>query len=604
MGKAKLFDFGDDAAWRKRFLVPKVQVASTALRNAKKGVVSTDKDGVMQLYAWDIASGDLQQRTGLPSGLRSGIISADGEWIVYQHDAGGSELGHLNRVSWNGGEPVDLTPDLPDYSVSFMTSSSSSDLIGFTYADKDGFHSRAQKLDGSVLFTVDKPVISNGPIFVSGGEYAVILTAEQSGTTDYAIEVRDAMTGELVEELWDGEGVDMNVGHDSRIRGDGWLLISSNKTGYERPGLWNPKTLERRDFAAALGQIPGDLRPVDWSPDGRYILLTNIYRAEQQLYVLNLENDEVQELPIPAGTISGAGFRDSSITYVYQNAERPSEVCEISLERREVNVLLQLSDVLPGRPYKSVFFNSADGTEIQAWLATPEGEGPFPTIVHTHGGPRGVATNFFSPAAQAWLDHGFACFTINYRGSTTFGADFMNAINGDLGNLEVQDVEAGVNWLLENKIADPSALFKTGASYGGYLTLQSLGKLPELWAGGMAVVAIADWNLMYEDQSDSLRGFQRSIFGGGPDTMSEQYTKSSPITYLEDVQAPLLIIQGRNDTRCPSRQMEKYLEKADKLDKKVSVHWFEAGHGSLAKKDQIAQQQMAMEFVEGILQER
>ena len=104
-----------------------------------------------------------------------------------------------------------------------------------------------------------------------------------------------------------------------------------------------------------------------------------------------------------------------------------------------------------------------------------------------------MQTNGWSPASQAWLDQGFAFFSPNYRGSTTFGYDFQHAIDGVLGELEVQDIAAGVKWLIDNGIADSNAIFKTGGSYGGYLTLLSLGKRPELWAGGMAMVAIADW---------------------------------------------------------------------------------------------------------------
>ena len=88
-------------------------------------------------------------------------------------------------------------------------------------------------------------------------------------------------------------------------------------------------------------------------------------------------------------------------------------------------------------------YQSGDGTPIQAWLVTPEGEGPFPTIVHTHGGPTAVMTETYNPSFQAWVDHGFAVFSINYRGSTTFGKEFARSIYGHLGEYEVQDMKPG-----------------------------------------------------------------------------------------------------------------------------------------------------------------
>ena len=249
-----------------------------------------------------------------------------------------------------------------------------------------------------------------------------------------------------------------------------------------------------------------------------------------------------------------------------------------------------------GIPWRSITYRSSGGAEIQAWLATPPGAGPFPTIVHTHGGPTAVQTNMWKPDAQAWLDHGFAFFSLNYRGSTTFGYDFQHAIDGNLGDKEVDDIAAGVDWLLAQGIAQPGALLKTGASYGGYLTLQTLGRRPELFAGGMAVVAIADWTLMYEDQAGTLRGYQRSIFGGAPDELPEAHRKASPITYAADIQAPILVLQGENDTRCPARQMRVYEGRLNELGKSIEIYWFDAGHGSLAIAEQIHHQKLMLDF--------
>ena len=165
----------------------------------------------------------------------------------------------------------------------------------------------------------------------------------------------------------------------------------------------------------------------------------------------------------------------------------------------------------------------------------------------------------------------------------------------------MEDVAAGVAWLIERGIARPEAILKTGVSYGGYLTLQSLGKKPALWAGGMAVVAIADWVLMYEDQAETLRGYQRSIFGGTPEEKPEAHRKSSPITYAAVIEAPILVLQGENDTRCPARQMRVYERRLTDLGKSIEVQWFDAGHGSLDTEEQIRQQAKMLEFAYRVL---
>ena len=243
------------------------------------------------------------------------------------------------------------------------------------------------------------------------------------------------------------------------------------------------------------------------------------------------------------------------------------------------STLLPAGDVPPGRPLRSVAFRSADGTVLQAWLGVPDGDPPYPTILETHGGPTAAAFAAFDPSAQAFLDEGFAFLSLNYRGSTTFGREFEQAIWGRLGELELQDMAAARTWLVDEGIAVPEQILLTGWSYGGYLTLLGLGRQPDLWAGGMAGVAIADWRMNYEDSSDLLRSYQRMLFGGDPESRGEAMRTGSPLTYVDDVRAPVLIIQGRNDTRTPARPVERYVEAPpSSRSHPVEIEWFEAGH--------------------------
>ena len=231
----------------------------------------------------------------------------------------------------------------------------------------------------------------------------------------------------------------------------------------------------------------------------------------------------------------------------------------------------------------------------------PDGNGPFPTILETHGGPTAVQTEDFASGSQAWLDHGFAFLTINYRGSTTFGRAFQEQIYGDVGHWEVEDMVAARNWLVDEGIARPDEILLTGWSYGGYLTLQALGTRPDLWAGGLAGIAIADWAVQYEDTAGTLKGYEVALFEGTPEEKPEQYAKSSPITYAEQVRAPVLIIQGRNDTRTPARPVQNYEAKMKALGKPIEVHWFDAGHGSFVVEQQIEHQEIMLRFADRIL---
>jgi dipeptidyl aminopeptidase/acylaminoacyl peptidase len=107
--------------------------------------------------------------------------------------------------------------------------------------------------------------------------------------------------------------------------------------------------------------------------------------------------------------------------------------------------------------------------------------------------------------------------------------------------------------------------------------------------------------MQYEDSADTLKGYQRALFGGTPQEKPEQYAASSPITYAYQVQAPVLIIQGRNDTRTPARPVEQYETKLKQLGKQVEVHWFEAGHSGAGVEQAIRHQELMLRFAGRVL---
>jgi dipeptidyl aminopeptidase/acylaminoacyl peptidase len=107
-----------------------------------------------------------------------------------------------------------------------------------------------------------------------------------------------------------------------------------------------------------------------------------------------------------------------------------------------------------------------------------------------------------------------------------------------------------------------------------------------LWAGGIAIVAIADWRGMVGDETTpALRLYAQLLLGGSPATNPDVYRSASPITYAERVQAPLLVIQGRGDTRVPAAQLERYAARVRQTGGDIEVVWFEAGH-QLGTRDQ------------------
>jgi dipeptidyl aminopeptidase/acylaminoacyl peptidase len=228
----------------------------------------------------------------------------------------------------------------------------------------------------------------------------------------------------------------------------------------------------------------------------------------------------------------------------------------------------------------------------------PPGPGPFPTVFDIHGGPTWHDSDAFAAGPAAWIDHGFAVVRVNYRGSTGYGRAWTDALRHRIGLIELEDIAAVRQWAVESGLADPAKLVLAGGSWGGYLTLLGLGTQPDAWAVGVAAVPVADYVAAYEDEMESLKALDRTLFGGSPAEVPERFDASSPLTHVERVRAPVFISAGMNDPRCPIRQIDNYVERLTALGKVHEVYRYDAGHGSLVVEERIKQLRLELAFVE------
>lgn len=577
--------------WQARFLAPIVVSVQLARGNSARGLaITTQASGQGQLFAWSPPSGALHQLTDAPQGLWEGWIDPLGRHVYYHLDPDGSELGHLVRVPFMGGAVEDVTPDLPPYTLRGVGFSGDGRWLALNPVSAAGFQLVVVPIapDGGLgaarLIFTSQYEAWYALLSHDGSRAAMISTARASGQRRYSTIVLDTATGATIAELWDGPEASVEALCFAPLPGDLRILATTSRSGFTRPLLWDPATGARTDYDFA--DLDGEVLPLDWSPDGRALLLCQIDRATQHLHRLEVASGRLQRIPHAPGAYynpfaGGSCFGPGGELYaLHESSQTPPRLVQLDpVSGAVTRVLIRAGDAPPGRPWRSVTFSSSDGTAIQAWLATPEGPGPFPTIVEMHGGPHFATTDTYSPLSQAWLDHGFAWLSVNFRGSTTFGRTFKEQIWGDVGHWEVEDVVAGRAWLVAQGIADPRRIFLLGGSYGGFLTLLLLGKTPDLWAGGMAIAAIADEALAYEDANDALKAAVAGWYGGAPADVPERYQRASPLAFAEQVQAPVIIFQGQNDTRTPPRQMEVYVAQMRALGKEITIEWYDAGHG-------------------------
>ncbi len=396
--------------------------------------------------------------------------------------------------------------------------------------------------------------------------------------------------GRTVGELHDGVGKGVTGLAFAPVVGDRRLLALHERRQRHEPLVWDPVTGEQREIWL---RDSGDLN-AEWYDDGRGLLILRDDRGRSYLHRYDLAGGGLTLIDTPHGVIEEAAPRPGGqIEYSWSSASRPPV---IRSSTGQVVVNPSGPPAPPSVPVEDVDVEG-EGGRIHALVSRPEtGAVPYPTVFLLHGGPTSNDRDAFSPEVAAWVDAGFAVVRVNYRGSTGYGSAWRDALHGDVGHIELADVAAVRQWVVDQGIADPARTVLAGSAWGGYLTLLGLGTQPDLWACGIAAVPIACHQTSYEDEAESLRAFHRALLGGSPDEQPERYAASSPITYVDQVKSPLLILAGDNDARCPLRQIEKYVAKLAENGLEHEVYMYDSVRGALVVAERLAQTALQLEF--------
>jgi pimeloyl-ACP methyl ester carboxylesterase len=415
-------------------------------------------------------------------------------------------------------------------------------------------------------------------------ELFLLSHSEHGDSRNRALRILD-LEGATVAELWDGRGKGLHLGRWSPVPGDRRVVVGHEREGPIRPLLWHP---QRREVTELAIDLPGEILDGGWYPDGSALLLQHYWQGRGELYRYELGPGRAERLEIGRGIAGGAQVRpDGEIWYGFSSSASPPEV------RTGSRILLRP----PGEPAPcGVAYRDLWAGEVHAFVAEPPSPRPHATVFRVHGGPEGMDADSFSPAVQAWVDHGFAVVMVNYRGSFGYGKAWREAILANVGFQELEDIAAVQDHVVAEGIGDASRMVLAGGSWGGYLTLLGAGTQPQRWALGIASVPLGDLAHAYQDAAEPLKEYDRALFGGTPEEVPEQYRKRSPVTYAADVRAPLLIVAGRNDPRCPIAQVQSYAARLAELGKEYELYEYDAGHGSFVVDEQIRQTELALGF--------
>lgn len=233
---------------------------------------------------------------------------------------------------------------------------------------------------------------------------------------------------------------------------------------------------------------------------------------------------------------------------------------------------------------KPITYTSRDGLEINGYLTLPKGYEAknLPVIINPHGGPWARDYWGFNSEIQYLSNNGYAVLQMNFRGSTGFGKEFWQASFKQWGRTMQDDISDGVQWLIDQGIADPKRVAIYGGSYGGYATLAGLTLTPDLYAAGVDYVGVSNMFTFMRTIPPYWKPMLDMLYEmvGNPVTDSLMLAEVSPVFHVDKIKAPLFVAQGRNDPRVNVDESDQIVKAL--TDKGIEVEYLvkdNEGHG-------------------------
>jgi dipeptidyl aminopeptidase/acylaminoacyl peptidase len=248
-----------------------------------------------------------------------------------------------------------------------------------------------------------------------------------------------------------------------------------------------------------------------------------------------------------------------------------------------------------------VHFSTFDGKQIPAWLYRPhEASGRLPVIISIHGGPEAQERTHVTRSSsfyQYLLSRGIAVLAPNIRGSTGYGKTYQKLIHRDWGGDELKDIDHAARWLRSQGWVDSERIAIYGASFGGFATLSAMTRLPDYWRCGIDLVGPSNLVTFAKAVPPHWRALMKE-WVGDPEEDFDFLKSRSPITYVDKMKAPLLVLQGANDPRCVKPESDQMVEKLRSIGLDVEYHVFEdEGHDFSKRANQLKAYRLIAAFL-------
>jgi dipeptidyl aminopeptidase/acylaminoacyl peptidase len=578
--------------------------------DGKSLVFVSNMSGRNNLWLVDSEGGFPTQLTVSDQRESSPMWSPDGKWIAYMSDYDGDEQWDIFLVSPKSGQVVNVTKTREIAELS-PTWSHDGRYLAYIVKPKTSsvfeidVYDTLQRDVKHLTTGTAKDRMNVGPIWSHDGE-SIVYTQEQSKGTDSNVFIVDVASAQSTL-LTPHDGEHLYAANDLSPDGKHVLITSNAGNGYDNVGLLEMATKKIHWVTQDKWEISGD----SFTPDGKALIYIANVDGNSDIYEYDLASGKSASLPLPKGLNYPSGrtspfSRDNSRMLFHHNgATAPGDLWVYNVaDKKSRQVTQSLVGGVRGQDMVEpslVHFPSKDGKwTISAFVYMPYNlprNNQHPAIVYVHGGPTAQTMNGFNRFIQYVANQGYIVIAPNYRGSTGYGKEFQQANLFDMGGGDLQDVLATADFIKQTGYVDPKKLILMGGSYGGYLTMMGVTKAPEVWAAGVPIVPFVNWFTEIQNEDPVLQQSDLATMGD-PEKNKALFEDRSPINFIGQIKAPLYLLAGGNDPRCPKSET---MQVVDAIKKKGGVAEFKIyeneGHGFSRVENQIDAYKRVADFL-------
>jgi dipeptidyl aminopeptidase/acylaminoacyl peptidase len=566
-------------------------------------LVHSNATGIFNVYSIEIATGEMTRLTDSQDTTYSVAYLPDSESFLFSRDRGGDELYKLYVQE--------------DGSARQLTRGENTRELFYGFAhDHKSFFTGNNSRDPRFMDVYEWSVETLEPILFYRNDRGLDLQAVSRDKRWLALlEIHNDFDSDMYLVDREGDGVPVRI---SEVEGEinhypAVFTPDGSKLLYLTDKDSDFRYVMSHDLESGAREIvfkpeKWDVQSVEFSHHGTYRAIAVNEHGIPRQHIVNVSSGE--ELSIagrPEGRLTGLWFSrgERYLRFHAGRADQPPNLYVYDIENTRVR---RLTDNLNPEIHPEdlvepelIALTARDGLEFNGYLYKPHGAGPehrAPALLWIHGGPGGQSVPAWNAELQFLVNHGYAIFDLNYRGSGGFGREFSMA----------DDQKHGIdakNWLIrEVDWVDSEKIGILGGSYGGYMVMAALAFTPDEFAVGVNIFGVTNWVRTLRSIPPWWESFRDALYReiGNPETQEEMLYEISPLFHADRIQSPVIILQGANDPRVLKVESDEMVENIRGAGGTAEYVLFEdEGHGFTKTRNRIEGWIAILDFLDGHL---